>query len=390
MEDQKLFNWIDQIKPRYLDMADEIFDNPELGKQEFKTSKLLIDDLREMGFDVEVGIAGLETAFKATYRRGQGGPNIGFLIEMDALEGIGHACAHHMQGPSILMAMSAIINNFEGDNFQLTVYGTPAEETAHGKIIMLKEGYMKELDVALMMHGSPTTTADVKSMAMTTAFITFHGKASHAAIKPEEGRSALDAMVLSFTGVEFLREHVREDTRMHYSILEGTGAANVVPAKCRAKFYVRSYSREYLNEVEKRFENIIKGAALMTDTTYDFQWGDRLNNKIPVLKLNEVLMEKAEEASAPQISGPRKKTGSTDLSNVMYEIPGSCIRVAFVPVGTASHSQAFIDCGKTKEAHVAIEMGAKVLAASAVKLIEEPNIVAEIKAEFAENKAKLK
>ncbi|MDO4432221.1 MAG: amidohydrolase [Aerococcaceae bacterium] len=382
-----LFKWIDAHKEPYIEMADYIFDHPELGNQEFEAMKLLTDQLKAIGFEVEVGIAGLETAFKAVYRKGTGQPNIGLLCEYDALEGLGHACGHHMQGPSIVLAAEAIVNHVQADNFQITVYGTPAEETTHGKLRMLEQDYMKELDVALMMHGSPTTTTDIKSLALTNLEVTFLGKSAHAALKPEDGRSAFDALLLAFNGTEFLREHVREDVKMHYTMLETTGPANVVPARARAKFSLRSYSRAYLNEVEARVENVLKGAAMMAGVECEINWGDRLNNKIPALKLNELLMEKAQLAGAPRISPPREKTGSSDFSNVMYEVPGSCIRVAFVPVGTSSHSQAFLDNGKTEEGHVAIEMAAKVLSAASIDLITQPDYLAEIKAEFDQNKA---
>ncbi|HFI0464151.1 TPA: amidohydrolase [Streptococcus suis] len=386
----KLFAWIDDQKTSYIQMADHIFDHPELGNQEYQASKLLTDRLQALGFRVELGIAGLETAFKATVTKGNGQPNIGLLCEYDALEGLGHACAHHMQGPSIVAAAEAILQHVKADNFTLTVYGTPAEETTHGKLRMLEAGYMKELDVALMMHGAPTTTTDIKSLALTNLEVTFLGKSAHAALKPEDGRSALDALLLAFNGTEYLREHVRDDVKMHYTILETTGPVNVVPARARAKFSLRSYSRDYLNHVEDRIQDIIKGAALMAGVDYDLAWGDRLNNKIPCLKLNDLLMEKANLAGAPRISPPREKTGSSDFSNVMYEVPGSCIRVAFVPVGTSSHSQAFLDNGKTDQGHLAIEMAIKVLAAAGIDLIEQPSILADIKAEFDHNKATMK
>lgn len=120
---------------------------------------------------------------------------------------------------------------FKEKDFTLIVYGTPAEEGKGGKVIMMKEGYLKDLDIALMMHGGPATQTDIKSMAKISATVTFHGKSAHAALKPEAGRSALDAMLLSFQGIEFLREHVREDSRMHYAISNGGGAMNVVPAE---------------------------------------------------------------------------------------------------------------------------------------------------------------
>ena len=226
---EHLFQAVEAQRTTLTAMADSIFDDPELGFQEFHAQKKLTDYLTQSGFQVETGTGGVETAFRAEFRNGQGGPRIGLLCEYDALEGLGHACGHHMQGPAIVGAAKAL-KDCAGDRpFSVVVYGTPAEETAHGKLRMLEKGCFQDIDVALMMHGSPTTTVDVKSMAMSKFTVTFHGKKSHAALKPEAGRSALDALLLAFQAVEFLREHVPEDTRMHYTIAQAPGPVNVVP-----------------------------------------------------------------------------------------------------------------------------------------------------------------
>lgn len=383
---EKVFQAVEHQRDVLTAMADSIFDDPELGFQEFHAQKKLTDYLRGCGFAVEMGTGGVETAFRAEFQNGEGGPRIGLLCEYDALEGIGHACGHHMQGPAITGAAKALKDCAGNQPFSVVVYGTPAEETAHGKLRMLENGCFQDIDVALMMHGSPTTTVDVKSMAMSSFTVTFHGKKAHAALKPEDGRSALDALLVAFQGIEFLREHVPEDTRMHYTITQSPGPANVVPDTAVGKFSLRSYSRQKLDGVVERFKKIIEGAALIADVTYDIEEGDRLANKIPVLHLNELLMENAKLVNAPRISPPREKTGSSDFSNVMYQLPGSCIRVAMVPVGTSSHSQAFLEAGKGTEAHEAIIIAAKVLAGTAVDLITGPAKLAEIQREFSSNR----
>ena len=389
MTKETLFAHVDEQQQALLSMADDIFDHPELGFQEVHAQKLLTDYLRSCGFQVDLGTGGVETAFRAEFSCGQGGPRIGLLCEYDALEGLGHACGHHMQGPAIVGAAKALKEWGEtsGSPFSVVVYGTPAEETAHGKLRMLEQGCFQDIDVALMMHGSPTTTVDVKSMALSSFVVTFHGKKAHAALKPEEGRSALDALLTAFNGIEFLREHVPEDTRMHYTILQSPGPANVVPDTAMGKFMLRSYSRKSLDHVVERFKQIIQGASLIADVTYDIQEGDRLTNKIPTLSLNRLLMENAELVNAPRISPPREKTGSSDFSNIMYQLPGSCIRVAMVPPGTSSHSLEFLNAGKSEEAHQAVLIAAKVLCGTAYDLIEQPERLAEIQQEFQKNQA---
>lgn len=383
---EKLFVAVDDLEKELTYMGDYIFDNPEYDGKEIKASELLTKFLEDNGFQVERGIAGLPTAFRAIYTQGNGQVKIGFLCEYDALEGLGHGCAHHMQGPACVGAAVALKEVLKTGDYTIVVYGTPAEETFGGKLNMLKAGFFKDIDVALMMHGAPDTCTDIKCLAQSAFTVTFHGKRAHAALMPEKGRSAFDALLLSFQGIEFLREHVRDDVRMHYTIKEVPGPENVVPAKSVGKYSLRSFSREYLNEVVERFENIIKGAALMSGVTYEIEETSSLDNKIPVLRLNDLLIENAKLIGVPGITPPREKTGSTDFGNVMHELPGSCIRVKFVPTGTSSHSQEFVNAGKTKEAHEAIIYGAKTLAGTAYDLITNSEILKEVKEEYIRNR----
>lgn len=384
---EALFEVIDRLGGELTALSDDIFDHPEVGYEEYRASGLLCDLLEREGFAVERGIAGIPTAFRAVYENGVGGPSMGLLCEYDALEGIGHACGHHTQGPCAVGAALAVKETVKDQPYKLVIYGTPAEETVGGKIQMKERGCFQDIDVALMMHGSPTTTVDVKSMAMSSFTVTFHGKKAHAALKPEAGRSAFDALLIAFQGIEFLREHVPEDTRMHYTVTQLPGPANVVPDTAVGKFSLRSYSRKALDEVVERFHKIIEGAALIADVTYDMKEGDRLANKIPVLRLNELLMDNARQVDAPRMAPPREKTGSSDFSNVMYELPGSCIRVAMVPQGTSSHSQEFLDAGKSQEAHQAVMVAAKVLAGAGWDMIQDDGVLAAIQEEFAQNRA---
>lgn len=385
-----MFRDIDGIRNEMTAMADDIFDHPEIGLEEFHAQKVLTDWLEKEGFAVERGVAGVETAFKAVYRHGEGGPNIGLLCEYDALPGIGHACGHHMQGPSILAAAKAMKDSEIRKPYTITVYGTPAEESVSGKIRMIQNGCtFEELDVALMMHGGPATQVDVKSLANSKYKVIFHGVSAHAAIKPEKGRSALDALILAFQGIEFLREHVNSDVKIHYTVVNCGGTpANVVPAYAEASVYVRSYNRAYLDTVCRRFEKVLKGAAMMTETEVEIIEEKKVDNKIPVLTLNDLVMKQAEEIHAPQIAPAREKTGSTDFGNVMRRVPGTCARIAFVAPGAAAHSQEYIEAGKTEAAHDAVIYGAKILAGTALELIEDPELLKQAKEEFRKNLAK--
>lgn len=386
ISDEKISDYVKTIQTELITMSDRIFDLQELSGEEYQSAKLLEDFLAAYGFTVETGVGTLPTAFRATYEQGKGGPAFGLLAEYDALERQGHGCGHHMQGPSIVGAALAI-KALAGDApYKIVVYGTPAEETLGGKIVMMENGCFKDIDIALMMHASDATGVDLKCMALENFVVTFHGKSAHAAMNPENGRSAFDAALLSFQGIEFLREHVREDSRMHYTIRDAGGAPNVVPDKAVAEYTLRSYDTDYLAEIVGRFMNILKGASLMTDTTYEIQRDLPFKAKISSYALNDLVMEKAHAFKAPQIAAPREKTGSTDFGNVMYEVPGTCIRTAFVPMGTAAHSTEFVEAGKTEAAHHAMLISAEILAGACLELLSDRERFEAVLQEFKEMK----
>lgn len=385
---KKLFEAVDRQRERLTAMADMIFDHPEYEGEEVLAAEILTGYLKENGFAVELGSGGFKTAFRAEYSHGEGGPVIGILCEYDALRGLGHGCGHHMQGPVCLGAAVALKQLRTTQPYQVVVYGTPAEETLGCKCDMMKNGCFKELDVAFMMHGGPNTCTDIKCLAKNTLRVTYHGKEAHAAINPEKGKSAFDALLAAFQGVEFLREHVPDDVRMHYTVTELPGPVNVVPARAAGEFNIRSFSKRTLDEVTGRFLEIVKGAALIGGVTYELEEGVAYHNKIPVILLNDLLMDNVRLAGAPQLAPPREKTGSTDFGNVTYEIPGASIRVAFVPEGTPSHSQEYVDAGKSEAAHNCIIYGAKSIAGTGYDLIMTDGLLDRVKAEFAENKEK--
>ena len=389
MKKEHIKHALEAYLPELTAMADQIYGLAEPGMEEFQSSKLLADYLQNHGFTVEMGIAGLPTAFRAVYEQGEGGPSFGFLAEYDALKDIGHACGHHMQGPSVIGAALALKDICQEQSYKIVVYGTPAEETIGGKIIMQEKGCFQDIDIALMMHAAPTTCVDLRCMALECFYVNFHGVESHAAMSPDKGKSAFDAALLSFQGIEFLREHVKEDSRMHYTVLDAGGPSNIVPGRTRAEYTLRSYSTDYLeNVIVPRFYDIIKGACLMTGTTYDIERSYPFKAKIPCITLNDLIMENAGQFDAPQITGPREKTGSTDFGNVMYDVPGCCIRTAFVPEGTSAHSKEYLDAGKTDKAHAALRSGSEILAGTCVDILENPELLQKIKEEFQERKKK--
>ena len=385
---EKLRTYIDSICGELCGLSDDIFDHPECGGEERYAVERLTTFLRDQGFTVETGIAGLATAFRAVYQVGTGGPSIGLWCEYDALKGFGHGCGHHMQGPAVLGAVAALRRCLgEGTPAKIVVYGTPAEETSMGKTIMLREGYFRDIDIALMTHANPETNVDVKSLALRSYRVKYHGVSAHAAIKPEDGRSALDALMLACHGLECLREHVRDDVRMHYAIRETSPLSNVVPDFVEASFVIRSYSTDYIETLVPRLEKVLRGAAMMTETTCEIIEKSHLDSKVPSYIINDLIMENARAVDAPQLGAPREKTGSTDFGNVLHTLPGACVRIAFVPRGTSSHSQEYLDAGKSDAAHLAVRLAAQILALTSWDVIENEGMLERIRAEFAENLA---
>ncbi|MDR3756170.1 MAG: M20 family metallopeptidase [Enterocloster sp.] len=385
---EKLRTYIDSICGELCGLSDDIFDHPECGGEERYAVERLTTFLRDQGFTVETGIAGLATAFRAVYQVGTGGPSIGLLCEYDALKGFGHGCGHHMQGPAVLGAAAALRRCLGEDTpAKIVVYGTPAEETSMGKTIMLREGYFRDIDIALMTHANPETNVDVKSLALRSYRVKYHGVSAHAAIKPEDGRSALDALMLACHGLECLREHVRDDVRMHYAIRETSPLSNVVPDFVEASFVIRSYSTDYIETLVPRLEKVLRGAAMMTETTCEIIEKSHLDSKVPSYIINDLIMENARAVDAPQLGAPREKTGSTDFGNVLHTLPGACVRIAFVPRGTSSHSQEYLDAGKSDAAHLAVRLAAQILALTSWDVIEDKGLLERIRAEFAENLA---
>ena len=383
-----LINWLEERSSQLCSMCDEIFQHPETGREEFFAQSLLTRYLEDHGFSVERGVGGISTSFRAVWEKGNSGPAIGLLCEYDALREFGHGCGHHMQGPAVVSAAAAVKALWGEKPIKLVVYGTPDEEYGDGKVTMLRNGCFQDLDFALMTHAGPNTTVDIKSLAMRSAYVRYHGRSAHAAIKPEDGRSAVDALMLAIHGFELLREHVRSDVRLHYAIRKTGLSANVVPDFAEAEFVVRSYSSEYLEQVWTRMEKVLRGAAEMTETTVDWELVSDCQSKVPVLRLNQLLMDHAAQLDAPQRIPYREQTGSTDFGNILHRVPGGCIRVAFVPEGTSSHSQAWLDAGMSPALHRAALLASQILAMSVWDLASDAGLRKEIQEEFAQNLAK--
>jgi len=373
---------IDALMPELVAMSDRIHDNPEIGYQEHQASTILADRLERSGFTVEHGLDGLETAFRATY--GRGGPTVAFIAEMDALPEIGHACGHNIIGPAAVGAAIALREVMPDLVGRVMVIGTPAEEVPPPvKKRLVEAGYFKDVDVALITHGADRTAVGGQTLAIHALGLQFTGKAAHASAAPDKGISALDAAVLTMHAIELLREHVRQETRIHGIITDGGQAPNVVPERAALRYYIRSFDSEYLEEVVQRVHNCARGAAMAVGAGVEITslgvWDSRYN----VPTLNDTLLANAEAGGAFQVLPVSERTGSTDFGTVTRTLPAATLKVALVDEGVPGHSQDFVRESGGERGHRCLLVGAKAMAGTAYDVLTDPELLRRIKAEFA-------
>jgi len=452
---------IESQKAEILRIADTIWDYAELSLQEFRSAALYCEALRAAGFRVEAGASGIETAFTASF--GSGRPYIGILAEYDALSGLsqkpglltheartpggtGHGCGHNLLGAGAFAAALGVKAYLEQTKTPGTVilYGCPGEEGGAAKAFMARDGVWKTLDAALTWH--PEDCNEVitgGSNACIQVQYTFHGVASHAAGAPELGRSALDAVELMNIGVQFLREHMTDDARIHYAILDAGGRSpNVVQDRAVVLYMVRSKHVAEAVKLQTRVDKIADGAALMTETHYDRKFIDGTADCVPNRTLETLMHRNFEALGVPQytpeeldfaaklaatyesnqkipgtgsaasgeyargakqlrvasghamndfllpyFTGDAFRAGSTDVGDVSWLCPTAQCSVASIPNGCPGHSWQIVSCGRTSIAHKAALHAGKVIACTAVDLFAQPQLLEQAKAEFLQTTA---
>lgn len=414
--------WLDANRKTFIDISKYIWDNPEVALEEEKASQCLASALQKQGFAIDRGIGGMPTAFRA--RWGSGKPILGFLGEYDALPGLsqaadcrrkpvveggnGHGCGHNLLGTGAMAAVLALQQYMKEKRVSgtLVFYGCPAEETMTGKIRMAAAGAFRELDVALTFH--PWQFNGVLAMnmqAMNTARFTFHGEPSHAAAAPELGRSALDAVELMNVGANYLREHITDDVRIHYTITNGGGQPNLVPPLAQSWYYVRAKDRAKVDSVFDRLCDIARGAALMTGTTTEIRLETGCWDMLPNRPLCELLYSCMEAIPLPEWSAkdrefaeaamggeaplheglkPLSETdgtipGSSDVSDVSWIVPTAQIGAAAVPMNTACHTWQFTACAGNSMGQRSMVYAAKVLALAGTRLLGDLDLIRRAK-----------
>lgn len=384
---QKLAHFTENIKEDLWNMSDALYENPEIGDEEFESMKLLTNYLKEHHFSVETNIVNRPTAFQATYASEKPGPTIAYLAEYDALPGVGHGCGHNMIGTMSVGAgvlLSQIIDEVGGT---VTVLGTPAEETNGAKVPMAKEGIFDNIDVAMMLHPSDFSAESGSSLAMDAIQFAYYGKSSHAAASPEKGINALDSVIQLFNGINALREHVPSDVRMHGVIPKGGDAANVVPDYAVAQFYFRAKDRQTLDGVVTKAKNIAHAAAEMTGakveiSNYELSYDNMITNNALSNAFSKNLGALQDQPILPAKDG----SGSLDMGDVSQVAPAIHPYIGFNQAGLIAHTKEFADMTITDVGHQMIADGALALAQTGYDVLANEKLLAKIKEEFAEKK----
>ena len=426
---EDIIHSIKDHKDNFQDVALEIWEFAELGYQEIKSSSRLAESLESEGFKIEKGVAGIPTAFIAEFNNG--GPVIGILGEFDALPGLaqtnspfkevidnstgaGHACGHHLFGAASAWAAVAVKEWLVKNNIKGTIrfYGTPAEEGGSGKVYMVREGLFNDVDVVLHWHPDDNNSANSRtSNANKSARFTFKGISAHAAGSPEQGRSALDGVEAMNHMVNMMREHIPQESRIHYVITKGGLAPNVVPDIAEVYYYVRHPKMTVVDELFMRVANAASGAAMGTDTnmSYEIMHGNFSllpNDTIQKIvhknleSFGGITYDKSENEYANEIYktfikpdneiGSQENIrpfttshgyGSTDVGDVSWNVPTAGLRTATWVPGTASHSWQAVASGGTSIGLKGAELAAKVLAKSAVEIFSDQSIIDQAKNE---------
>jgi aminobenzoyl-glutamate utilization protein B len=427
---RQLMELVDRQAAHFSATSKTIWDYAELGYQEERSSTLLQRELQAAGFHVQSGVAGEPTAFVASY--GQGQPVIGILGEFDALPGLsqdatpvrkpiladapGHACGHNLLGSGAALAAVALREYMERNRIAGTLryYGTPAEEGGDGKVYMLRAGLFRDVSVILHWHpGDQNSVFNGGMLAINSARFQFRGVAAHAAVAPDRGRSALDAVMLMGNGIEFLREHIPSNSRIHYIITNGGAAPNVVPDFAEMYLYARNPSSAVLNNVWSRILKIGQGAALMTETTLEVTDIGGDTNVVPNDVLAKVAQRDLEEVGGFRYTpeerqfaeelqkslppgeagkldstatvlplGARTGQASTDAGDVSWNVPTIGFRAAtFVP-GVVAHTWQAAASSGMSIGQKGMVVAAKALAITGADLFADAQLIADANAEF--------
>ncbi|MBM4332325.1 MAG: M20 family metallopeptidase [Deltaproteobacteria bacterium] len=357
---------VEALSGDLLNASEFLYNNPETAYQEFKACEYLSRFLEDRGFVVERGIGGVKTAFLARPAGLQKKrPTIALLAEYDALPGVGHGCGHNLIAAISLGAALAISRYLKDIPGGLSVVGTPAEEGGGGKILLAEAGVFLEMDMAMMCHPGRLNLPGEEMIGRVKFKIEFFGEAAHASVSPDQGINALDAIVAAYNNINALRQTLRPDARIHGIITHGGDAPNIIPKYTAGLFYVRAATRSYMDDVFKRVEKCVAGAALAIGARYNIEMiqptFDPIKRNLPLEETVRANME----ALGITVDRDDGRRGSSDIGNLSYYLPAIHPSLAIVDPEVPGHSQTFAEATMSLRGREALLKGAKLLAMTA-------------------------
>jgi amidohydrolase len=373
---QRVIERVDDLAPALIGVSHQIHDTPELAYQEHEAASLCADLLESHGFEVEREAYGLATSFAA--RTGNTGPHLVICAEYDALPGVGHACGHNIIAASAVGAGLALLPIADAAGLRLTVLGTPAEESRGGKVDLILAGAFDGVDAAMMIHPTPFDDHASTGLAVEEWDVAVRGQASHASADPELGRNALDGLVVGYTAIAMLRQHLRPLQQVHGIITRGGDAPNIVPESTSASYYLRAVDMTDLQDVRARVRACLEGAALSTGTTVEIE---TVGHVFEPLRPNAGLVAAFEHACesigrpfTPDPRGP-EMGGSTDFGNVSQLVPALHANMAVQSWPAVNHQHEFAAHCVTPAGDRTMLDGAKAMALTALAYAADPAIV---------------
>ncbi len=376
---------VDALEARLRGVSEYVFSHPELKFEEALAARRLAEELESGGFVVERGVAGLATALRAEHPAVSDGPTVAVIAEYDALPDLGHACGHNLIASAALGAALAVGRIKDKLPGRLIFLGTPAEEGGGGKVSMIDAGFFRDVDAAMMFHPAPFTTVGHGSLAITEVRVEFRGVAAHASAWPEKGVNALDAVIQTYNGLNALRQHIKDGSRIHGIVTHGGVKPNIVPDYAAAEFYVRAAETEYRDELLTKLRHCAEGAALATGATLTFS---TVSVPYKAMRSNSALdaaFARNLERLGWSLDTPRGGSfplGSTDMGDVSQAVPAIHPYLAICDADIAAHSPAFAQASCSERGQEAMLVAAKAMATTVVDVFTTPSLVKEAWAEF--------
>ena len=391
LDDLKARAWaeIDNLQAEAVDIASDIHANPELGWETHRSAKKLTDYMEKHGMHVEKGIADIDVAFRGSIEgRDDSGTGVALLAEYDALPELGHACSHNLIG-TIAATAGIALSRVLPEEIRGNVYvmGCPFEEGGGGKIFLLERGAFDPVDVSIMWHGAHRVIVGNPNIAAASFTYTFHGKPAHSGASPHEGINAGDAAMLTFAGVNALRQHITPDARISGVITDGGTAANVTPEYSHIEMMTRALHVEDVLALRERVHDCARGAALMTGCELEIHDEPAYANRLVLDSLREVVIDNMPAVGVEPPADDPQSFASADSGNVSQAVPHVTFSLPVDTKGSVPHTAAFAEACNSEMAYDALIKAAKIMAATAIDLLSDEERVASIKQEHADRKA---